>query len=98
MNPVVMQTKEMQLEVCHDALEDKLDHHNFEKNIGMRHLLDQCLKLALEEREVQDKTFEGIDVTLKDELQADWMGMLVAWREDHMQLNPYMTRLKKQSM
>ncbi len=71
MNPVAMQTKEMQLGVCHDALEDKADHHNFEKNIGMGDLLDWHLKLALEESQIQDKAFKGIDATLKDELQAD---------------------------
>ncbi|KAK0421951.1 hypothetical protein EV421DRAFT_1914722 [Armillaria borealis] len=96
MNLVVMQMKEMQLEVCHDALEDKADHHNFGKNIGMGHLLDWCLKLALEERQVQDKAFKGIDVTLKDELRADWMGMMDASSKDQMQPNPYMARLKKQ--
>ncbi len=68
LNPVAMQTKEMQPEVHHDALEDKGDHHNYEKNISMGYLLDRCLKLALEEREVQEKAFDAIDVTLKDEL------------------------------
>ncbi len=66
--PGAMQTKEMQPEVHHDALEDKGDHHNYEKNISMGYLLDWCLKLALEEREVQEKAFDAIDVTLKDEL------------------------------
>ncbi|KAK0429799.1 hypothetical protein EV421DRAFT_1745077 [Armillaria borealis] len=63
-----MQTKEMQPEVRHDALEDKVDSHNYQKNVGVGKLLDWRLKLALEEREVQDKAFEDIDAMLKDEL------------------------------
>ncbi len=98
MNPVAKQMKEMQPEVRHDVLEDKADYHNFEKNIGMRHLLECCLKLVLEERQVEDKAFNGIDATLKDELRADWMGMLDAWSKDHTQPNLYMVRLKKQCM
>ncbi|KAK0246137.1 hypothetical protein EDD85DRAFT_783838 [Armillaria nabsnona] len=95
MNLVSMQMKEMQPKVCHDALEDKADSHNYQKNVGVGKLLDWWLKLALEEREVQDKAFEDINATLKDELQAEWMEMLDAWRKDHSQTNPYMAKLKK---
>lgn len=34
LNPIAWATKEMGAGPRHDAIEDKIDHHNFEKNIG----------------------------------------------------------------
>jgi hypothetical protein len=33
-NPVAWATKEMGLGLHHDVLEDKINHHNFKKNVG----------------------------------------------------------------
>ncbi len=63
-----MQTKKMQPEVRHDALEDKADRHNYQKNIGLGYLLDRHLKLALEECDVQDKAFNDINSSLMGNL------------------------------
>ncbi len=34
-NPMAWQTKEMHPEVRHDAIEDRVDQHNFQKNVGL---------------------------------------------------------------
>ncbi len=39
-NPMVWQTKEMHLEVRHNAIEDRIDHYNFRKNTGLGDSLD----------------------------------------------------------
>ncbi|PBK85188.1 hypothetical protein ARMGADRAFT_1036489 [Armillaria gallica] len=94
LNQMAMQTKEMHPEVRHDALEDKGNQHNFWKNIGLGYILEQHLKLALEESDIQDKAFDDIDSTLKEDLHAEWAAMIDAWKHDNTQPNLYMSRSK----
>ncbi|PBK62350.1 hypothetical protein ARMSODRAFT_1024951 [Armillaria solidipes] len=94
LNQMAMQTKEMHPEVRHDALEDKGDRHNFRKNIGLGYILDRRLKLVLEESNIQDKAFDDIDSTLKEDLHAEWAAVIDAWKHNNTQPNPYMSRSK----
>ncbi len=98
LNQMAMQTKEMHPEVHHDALEDKGDQHNFWKNIGLGYILEQRLKLALEESDIQDKAFNDIHSTLKEDLHAKWAAVIDAWKHDNTQPNPYMSRSKTKGM
>ncbi|KAK0437899.1 hypothetical protein EV421DRAFT_1907100 [Armillaria borealis] len=83
------QTKEMHPEVRHDAIEDRVDHHNFRKNVGLGDALHQHLRIALVERDAQVKEFQDIDSTLKRDLRAEWKKKVDDWRADHSRPSPY---------
>ncbi|KAK0449347.1 hypothetical protein EV421DRAFT_1732619 [Armillaria borealis] len=88
-NPMAWQMKEMHPEVRHDAIEDRIDRHNFHKNIGLGDSLDQHLKIALVECDVQIKEFQDIDLTLKRELKIKWRKKVADWRKDRSKPSPY---------
>lgn len=48
-NAMAWQTKEMHPEVRHDVIEDRVDCHNFCKNVGLGDSLHQHLKIVLVE-------------------------------------------------
>ncbi|SJL01305.1 uncharacterized protein ARMOST_04625 [Armillaria ostoyae] len=91
LNPVAMQMKEMQLETRHDALEDKIDRHNYHKNTRLGETLERQLKIATEERDIQIQEFIKIDSTLEKDLRADWIKKVKGWNEDHSKPSPYLT-------
>ncbi|KAJ7043420.1 hypothetical protein C8F04DRAFT_1207359 [Mycena alexandri] len=88
-NPLAWATKEMNAGARHDAIEDKMDHHNFEKNINHGTTLQRKLILALTERDTHVEAFKQIDSTLKSELRKEWQEMIDEWLEDNTKPNPY---------
>ncbi|KAK0429916.1 hypothetical protein EV421DRAFT_1744768 [Armillaria borealis] len=93
LNTIAWQCKEMQLEVRHNAIEDRIDQHNYHKNIDLGSSLQRRLRIALEEREVQVQEFQDIDSTLKKSLRMEWMKMVDDWIKDRSKLSPYMPRI-----
>ncbi|KAF7368255.1 CxC2 domain-containing protein [Mycena venus] len=89
LNPLGWATKEMGNGARHDALEDKIDHHNFEKNIGQGETLARRLVLAIDERDIQVAAFREVDVMLRSSLRKEWQAMIDAWRADPTKPNPY---------
>ncbi|KAJ7745301.1 hypothetical protein B0H16DRAFT_1462817 [Mycena metata] len=74
-NPISWATKDMAPGGRHDAIENKLDHHNFEKNINLGTTLPHKLIIAIDERDRQ--------------LKRDWQKKINDWRRDHTKPNPY---------
>ncbi|KAJ7690749.1 hypothetical protein B0H17DRAFT_1159968 [Mycena rosella] len=60
-NPLGWATKEMGNGPRHDALEDKIDHHNWEKNIAQGGKLARKLVVAIEECDIQIAAFTTVD-------------------------------------
>ncbi|KAJ7761124.1 hypothetical protein B0H16DRAFT_1312626, partial [Mycena metata] len=89
-NPLAWATKEMGAGARHDTIEDKIDHHNFEKNINqVRTTLPRKLILAIEKRDRQVAAFTQVDATLKKDLRKTWQKQVDDWVADHTKPNPY---------
>ncbi|KAJ7079051.1 hypothetical protein C8R43DRAFT_1143320 [Mycena crocata] len=89
LNPLAWATKEMGAGARHDAIEDKIDHMNFEKNIGQETTLPRKLILAIDERDRQRGAFEDIDEGLNDKTRKKWQKIIDEWVQDPMKPNPY---------
>ncbi|KAF8122736.1 hypothetical protein K438DRAFT_1603507 [Mycena galopus ATCC 62051] len=89
LNPLGFSTKEMGNGARHDAIEDKVDHLNFEKNIGQGDTLARKLVVAIAERDKQVAAFVQVDSTLHKRLRKKWQDRIDAWLADRSQPNPY---------
>ncbi|KAJ7174316.1 hypothetical protein C8R46DRAFT_1214526 [Mycena filopes] len=90
LNPISCATKEMGAGARADAIEDKIDHHNFAKNIGQGTTLPCKLIIATDERDRQVAAFKEVDQTLRSSVKRDWQAKIDAWKADHTQPNPYL--------
>ncbi|KAJ7038352.1 hypothetical protein C8F04DRAFT_1179974 [Mycena alexandri] len=90
LNPIAWATKEMAKGARADAIEDKIDHHNFEKNIAQGNTLARKLIVAIDERDRQVEAFKEVDRTLRSEVKKEWQAKIDAWRADRSQPNPYL--------
>ncbi|KAJ7709331.1 hypothetical protein B0H16DRAFT_1480957 [Mycena metata] len=88
-NPISWATKEMAPGGRHDAIENKLDHHNFEKNINLGTTLPRKLIIAIDERDRQVAAFQQVDSTLRTQLKRDWQKKIDDWCRDRTKPNPY---------
>ncbi|KAJ7068945.1 hypothetical protein B0H15DRAFT_738439, partial [Mycena belliarum] len=89
LNPIGFATKEMGDGARHDAIENKVDHLNFEKNIGQGNTLARKLIVAIAERDKQVADFKEVDRTLTRELPQKWKTRITDWLKDPSQPNPY---------
>ncbi|KAJ7432257.1 hypothetical protein B0H11DRAFT_1760772 [Mycena galericulata] len=92
LNPVGFSTKEMGDGARHDQIENKVDHLNFEKNIGQGtgwDTLARKLIVAIAERDKQVQNFLDVDESLSSDLRKEWAGRIKAWVGDRSQPNPY---------
>ncbi|KAF8216257.1 hypothetical protein K438DRAFT_1954884 [Mycena galopus ATCC 62051] len=89
LNPLGFSTKEMGNGARHDAIEDKVDHLNFEKNIGQGDTLARKLVVAIAERDKQVAAFVQVNSTLHKRLRKKWQDRIDAWLADRSQPNPY---------
>ncbi|KAJ7481680.1 hypothetical protein FB451DRAFT_1030190 [Mycena latifolia] len=89
LNPVGFATKEMGDGARHDAIEDKIDHLNFEKNIGQGDLLARKLIVAIAERDKQVEEFKEVDGSLTKKLHWSWQERIDKWLANSAELNPY---------
>ncbi|KAF9002597.1 hypothetical protein BDZ89DRAFT_1146428 [Hymenopellis radicata] len=89
LNPFSYMTKEQLPGGRHDNIEDKINHHNFMKNVGLGKTLLRRLKIALEERARQVASFDEVNSTLEDKLRNDWTTMILDWIADNTKPNPY---------
>ncbi|KAJ7715173.1 hypothetical protein DFH07DRAFT_872702 [Mycena maculata] len=78
-NPLAWATKEMMSGARADAFEDKIDHHNFLKNVNQGTTLPRKLILAMDERNRQVAAFKEVDGTLKKELRRKWQKQIDEW-------------------
>ncbi|KAJ7060233.1 hypothetical protein C8F01DRAFT_1253560 [Mycena amicta] len=89
LNPVGWATKEMGEGARHDAIEDKVDHLNFEKNIGQGKALAAKLIVAMAEYRAQEAEFAEMDGNLRPETGREWEHIYRDWRADHSKPNPF---------
>ncbi|KAJ7065916.1 hypothetical protein B0H15DRAFT_926024 [Mycena belliarum] len=89
LNPLSWATKEMAPGARADAIDDKVDHHNFVKNIGQGTTLPRKLILAIDERDRQAAAFRDVDSTLRSSLRETWQKKIDTWQKDRTQPNPY---------
>ncbi|KAJ7121221.1 hypothetical protein C8R46DRAFT_929163 [Mycena filopes] len=82
-------TKEMGLGNRADTVEDKLDAHNFLKNIGQADALRRKLIVAIAERARQVTAFKEINKSIPSEKHTEWQGMIDAFIADGSCASPY---------
>ncbi|KAJ7774223.1 hypothetical protein DFH07DRAFT_952479 [Mycena maculata] len=88
-NPLAWATKEMTSGARADVFEDKIDHHNFLKNVNQGTTLPRKLILAMDERNRRVAAFKEVDGTLKKELRRKWQKQINEWIKDSSKPNPY---------
>ncbi|KAJ6478376.1 hypothetical protein C8R45DRAFT_934146 [Mycena sanguinolenta] len=97
LNPLGWSMKEMNVGAHHDAVEDKVDHLHFEKNVNQgcadnrftETTLRWKLILAIDERDRQVAAFTQVDSTSKKPLKKWWQQQIDEWRADRAKPNPY---------
>ncbi|KAJ7179732.1 hypothetical protein C8R46DRAFT_1160195 [Mycena filopes] len=102
--PAAYHTKDMGLGSRADALEDKIQHHNKEKNLGQgvpdtcfaHCLLILCLGdalrrkliVAVAERDRQVEAFREVSSTISRDLQHEWRAQIAAFLEERISPTP----------
>ncbi|KAJ7448474.1 hypothetical protein B0H11DRAFT_1744214 [Mycena galericulata] len=89
LNPAAFHTKEMGYGNRADALEDKIDSHNFQKNLGQARAIRRKLVVAIAERTRQVEAFKEVNKSVSRELRDHWQEAIDAFVADHDQPNPY---------
>ncbi|KAJ7456847.1 hypothetical protein B0H11DRAFT_2243727 [Mycena galericulata] len=89
LNPAAFHTKEMGIGNRADTLEDKIDSHNFLKNLTHGDALRRKLIVAIAERARQVQAFQQVNKTVEKEVRTAWQGEIDAFVADHTQPNPY---------
>ncbi|KAJ6479203.1 hypothetical protein C8R47DRAFT_983594 [Mycena vitilis] len=89
LNPLGFSTKEMGYGARQDAIENKVDHINFEKNIGQGDTLARKLIVAIAERDRQVADFEEVSRTVHKETRRKWQKRVTDWLADRSKPNPY---------
>ncbi|KAJ7502414.1 hypothetical protein B0H11DRAFT_1712352 [Mycena galericulata] len=89
LNPAAFHTKEMGYGNRADALEDKIDAHNFQKNLGQAYALRRKLVVVIAERARQVAAFKEVNKSVSRELRDSWQEGIAAFVADHEKPNPY---------
>ncbi|KAJ6609453.1 hypothetical protein B0H10DRAFT_1813813, partial [Mycena sp. CBHHK59/15] len=90
LNPAAFHTKDMSQGNRVDTLEDKIDSHNFLKNLGLGDSLHRKLALARTERDRQVKNFEQVSSTVERDVRTLWQKQINEWLQDETKPNPYL--------
>ncbi|KAF7344274.1 CxC2 domain-containing protein [Mycena venus] len=94
LNPAALATKEMGLGNRADVLDDRIDNHNFLKNLTQGHTLKRKLVVALAERQKQVQAFQAVNDGVHKELLKVWKKMIRDWLKDSSKPNPYVLQRK----
>ncbi|KAJ7446844.1 hypothetical protein B0H11DRAFT_1745358, partial [Mycena galericulata] len=89
LNPASYHTKDMNRGNREDTLNDKVDNHNFLKNIGQGYALENKLIIAIAERAKQVDAFVTVNATVDREVRKGWVKMIKEWEADPSKTNPY---------
>ncbi|KAJ6448052.1 hypothetical protein C8R47DRAFT_1085105 [Mycena vitilis] len=89
LNPAAFHTKEMAIGNRADTLEDKIDSHNYLKNLTHGDALRRKLLVAIAERQRQVESFKEVNRTVPKELRTTWQTQIDAFIADHSKPNPY---------
>ncbi|KAJ7687061.1 hypothetical protein B0H14DRAFT_2654047 [Mycena olivaceomarginata] len=94
LNPAAYATKDAGLGQRADTLEDRLDNHNYLKNVGQGDALRCKLVVAIAERDKQIKVFEIMSATIEHDVKLKWKKMIRDWIKDPSEPNPYVLASK----
>ncbi|KAJ7061573.1 hypothetical protein C8F01DRAFT_1252352 [Mycena amicta] len=94
LNPAALATKEMGLGNQADTIDDRIDNHNFLKNMTLGITLQRRLLLARDERQRQVDAFQAVNDGINVEVQRDWKRHVREWEEDESRPNPYILPTK----
>ncbi|KAJ6458992.1 hypothetical protein C8R45DRAFT_913193 [Mycena sanguinolenta] len=95
LNGCAYQSKEMGLGNRADTIEDKLDSHNFQKNLGKADALRRKLIVADVERARQVVAFKEINKTIPYNTRVKWQKKIDAFMGDRAAPNPYILANKR---
>ncbi|KAJ6567629.1 hypothetical protein DFH09DRAFT_1247212 [Mycena vulgaris] len=90
LNPASYHTKDMGKGNWVDTLEDKIDSHNYLKNLGLGDALRRKLAVVRAERDRQVTGFKQISETIDWDVKVLWQGQIDEWLVDETKPNPYM--------
>ncbi|KAJ6523687.1 hypothetical protein DFH09DRAFT_1250900 [Mycena vulgaris] len=88
-NQIAFFTKDAGLGTRADAVEDKVDSHNYLKNIGQGDALLRKLIIAVAERARQVAAFREVDRSISSEVRAVWQKKVDDFLDDRSKPNPY---------
>ncbi|KAJ7870131.1 hypothetical protein B0H13DRAFT_1634924 [Mycena leptocephala] len=90
LNPASYHTKDAGHGQRVDTLEDKIDSHNFQKNIGQGEALQRKLLVAIAERDRQVAEFKACSSTVETRVLKVWKNEILEWEKDPSKhKNPY---------
>ncbi|KAF7290397.1 CxC2 domain-containing protein [Mycena chlorophos] len=95
LNPAAYSTKEMGLGHRADTIDDRIDNHNFLKNMTLGSTLQRRLVVAREERQRQIDAFEVVSEGIEPELQLRWAEQVRQWENDNSNQNPFILQRKE---
>ncbi|KAJ7030565.1 hypothetical protein C8F04DRAFT_1263687 [Mycena alexandri] len=94
LNAFAYHTKQMGLGHRADSLEDKINYHNFMKNLGLGDILRRKLLVAIAEREKQVAAWKEVNKSIPTEVRAAWQERVDAFLADRTAPNPYLISAK----
>ncbi|KAF7294276.1 CxC2 domain-containing protein [Mycena chlorophos] len=94
LNPAAQATKEMGLGNRADTLDDRIDNHNFLKNMTLGTTLQRRLVVARDERARQIDAFQAVSDGVAADVQKEWKRMVREWQADDTKPNPYVLPTK----
>ncbi|KAJ7781732.1 hypothetical protein DFH07DRAFT_764759 [Mycena maculata] len=94
LNHCAYHTKDMSIGNRADTIEDKVDSHNFMKNLGSVNILRRKLVVAIAEHAQQVASFKEINKTITVEVQGDWQKAIDVFLKDESAANPYILSSK----
>ncbi|KAJ7154647.1 hypothetical protein C8R46DRAFT_1227479 [Mycena filopes] len=90
LNAFAYHTKNMGLGHRADTIEDKINYHNFTKNLGQANMLQRKLVVAIAERARQVDAFKEVNKSIPSETRAVWQAKVDAFHADGNNTNPYL--------
>ncbi|KAJ7889257.1 hypothetical protein B0H13DRAFT_1888092 [Mycena leptocephala] len=94
LNALAFHTKNMGIGHCADTIEDKINYHNFMKNLGQAGILQRKLMVAIAERERQIEAWKQVNKSIPSETRTAWQERVDAFHVDKSQPNPYLLSAK----
>ncbi|KAJ7142169.1 hypothetical protein C8R46DRAFT_1233204 [Mycena filopes] len=94
LNAFAYHTKHMGLGHRADTLDDKINYHNWIKNLGQALALRRKLVVAIAERTKQVAAWKEINKSISSEVRAGWQAQIDAFLADRTLPNPYLISAK----
>ncbi|KAJ7029952.1 hypothetical protein C8F04DRAFT_916776, partial [Mycena alexandri] len=94
LNAFAYHTKHMGLGHRADTLDDKINYHNWMKNLGQAHALRRKLLVAIAERTKQVAAWKEVNKSVPLEVRSAWQERVDAFLADRSLPNPYLLSAK----